>query len=206
LISSCLLSGICSLAVWNVSAQTGPKKGLILPGHSVAGVRLGDDAAHFEEVFPKRSTSNDHSSSGSIGQGCPTEIYYWSDLAPDTSVVTAYLNNGEISQISTQGPLFSLSNDLRTGATEAQVKQRYPKGVRYILSGSASQLNGGRDLVYWVDKGAGVAFELAWWPSKKKRAVSRIDIFPKGSEFRPEGCISPPQQWQKLKQDPHRPS
>lgn len=180
-------------------AQTGPKAGLILPGQSVAGVKLGDDAAHFEQVFPKRSTSDDHSASGAVGQGCPTEIYYWSDLALDTSVVTAYLNNGEISLISSQGPVFSLSNGLKTGATEEQVKQAYPKGQGYVLSGSASRLNGGRNLVYWVDDGAGVAFKLAWWPSKKERAVSGIDVFPKGSDFRPEGCISPPQQWEKLK-------
>lgn len=199
LMSLCLTVGICALTGWSARAQTGPRAGLILPGQSVAGVKLGDDAAHFEKVFPKRPTSDDHSPSGAVGEGCPTEIYYWSDLALNTTVVTAYLNNGEISQISTQGPVFSLPNGLKTGATEEQVKQADPKGQGYVLSGSASRLNGGRNLVYWVDKRAGVAFKLTWWPSKKERTVSGIDIFPKGSDFRPEGCISPPQQWVKLK-------
>lgn len=199
LTSSRLVLAICVLAGCSATAQNGPKTSIILPGQSVAGVKLGDDAARFEQVFPKRSASDDHSSSGSVGQGCPTEIYYWSDLATDTSVVTAYLSEGTISQISVQGPMFSLPDGLKTGTTEERVKQAYPKAQGYVLSGSASHLNGGRNLLYWVDKGAGVAFKLAWWPSKGKRAVSGIDVFPKGSDFRPEGCISPPQSWKQLR-------
>jgi hypothetical protein len=199
LIRWCLLLGVGTLAGWNAMGQSEHKEELVLPGTSVAGVKLGDDAAHFEQVFPKHPTSDNHSPSGGVGDGCPTEIYYWSDLALETSVVTAYLNAGQISQISTQGPLFSLPNDLKTGATEEQVEREYPKGLGYVLSGSASRLNGGRNLVYWVDRAAGVAFKLTWWPRKKERTVSGIDIFPKGSDFRPEGCISPPQQWKKLK-------
>jgi hypothetical protein len=195
----CLTVGICALAGWSVRAQTGPRTGLILPGTSVAGVKLGDDASRFEAVFPKRPESDDHSLSGAVGEQCSTEIYYWSDLALDTSVVTAYLKNGEISQLSAQGPMFSLPNGLKTGATEEQVKQAYPNGRMYVLLNSGGKVNGGRDLNYWVDKNAGVAFKLAWWQSKMQRSVSGIDIFPKGSAYRPDGCISLPQKWQQLK-------
>jgi hypothetical protein len=199
LIPLCLTAGICALAGWNAWAQTGQRTGLILPGTSVAGVKLGDDASRFEAVFPKRPASEDHSLSGAVGDQCPTEIYYWSDLALDTSVVTAYLKNGDISQLSVQGPMFSLQNGLKAGATEEQVKQAYPNGQMYVLLYSGSKVNGGRDLHYWVDKRAGVAFKLAWWQSRKRRSVSGIDIFPKESAYRPEGCISPPQQWQQTK-------
>ncbi len=199
LIILCLAVGACALAGRSAIAQTEPKTGLILPGSSVAGVKLGDNASRFDAVFPKGPVSENHSASGAVGEGCPTEIYYWSDLALNTSVVTAYLNAGEISQISTQGPVFFLPDGLKTGATEEQVKKAYPKGQGYVLLGSASHLNGERNLVYWVDKADGVAFKLTWWPSKKTRTVSGIDIFPKGSDFRPEGCISPPQQWMRLK-------
>lgn len=199
LMSLCLTLGVCVLAGWSAVAQTEPKTELILPGTSVAGVKLGDDVSRFEAVFPKRPASEDHSRTGAVAEQCPTEIYYWSDLALDTSVVTAYLKDGRISQLSTQGPKFSLPNGLKTGASEILVKQAYPKGQGYVLMGSASRLNGGRNLVYWVDKRAGVAFKLAWWQSKKQRSISGIDIFPKGSDYRPEGCISPPQRWDKLK-------
>lgn len=199
LMSSYLMLGICAMAALNAAAQTQPKMGRVLPGTSVAGVKLGADASRFEAVFPKRPASEDHSLTGGSGGTCPTELYYWSDLDLNTSVVTAYLRDGKISQLSAQGPMFSLPNGLKTGATEEQVKHAYPKGHGYVLLGSASHLNGGRNLDYWIDRGAGVAFKLAWWQSKKQRSVSGIDVFPKGSDFRPEGCISPPQQWQSLK-------
>lgn len=189
LTSSRFVLAICVLAGCSATAQNGPKMSIILPGQSVAGVKLGDDAARFEQVFPKRSASDDHSSSGSVGQGCPTEIYYWSDLAADTSVVTAYLSDGTISQISVQGPMFSLPDGLKTGTTEEQVKQAYPKAQGYVLAGSASHLNGGRNLLYWVDKGAGVAFKLAWWPSKGKRLSAESTCSPRGPTSDPRGAF-----------------
>jgi len=181
-------------------AQTAPKSDLILPGASVAEVELDGSPMSFQTVFSRCPGRAGAQIGRSGGTACPDAIYYWSDLARDPGVVTAYLNDGVISQISTQGPVFSLPNGLRTGATEEQVKRAYPKGQGYVLSGSAGHLNGGRNLVCWADEGAGVAFKFTWWPSKKESTLSGIDIFPKGSDFRPEGCISPPQQWEKLKQ------
>lgn len=203
LISLCLAVGICGLAGRMTMAQTKPKVGLVLPGDSILGVKLGDDASRFEAAFPKRPETENHSPSGTVGDQCPTEIYYWSDLAPDTSVATAYLKDGAISQLSVQGPMFSLPNGLKTGATEERVKQAYPKGQMYVLLYSGGKVNGGRDLHYWVAREAGIAFELAWWQTKMQRLVEKIDVFTKGSEFRPEGCISQPQEWQKVKQTPH---
>lgn len=194
----CFVLGGYALAGSNLMAQAGPDVGLILPGISVAGLKLGSTPAAFQAVFSQRP-GHTNSVYGSDGEGCPDELYYWSDLEFNLSKVDAYFKNGEVSQLSVLGPKFSLANGLKTGATEEQVKQAYPKGRMYVLLHSGSKVNGGRDLHYWVDKGAGVAFKLTWWGSKKKRTVSGIDIFPKGSDFRPEGCISPPQQWDKLK-------
>jgi len=199
LMSLCLTIGICVLAGWSAMAQTEPRADIILPGTSVAGVKLGSDPSAFQSAFSQRSGHANSSQTGTFGGGCPDRIYYWSDLARDTSVATAYLKDGTISQLSVQGPVFSLPNGLRTGATEEQVKQAYPKGQMYVLLNSGSKVNGGRDLHYWVDKGAGVAFKLAWWQSKKLRSVSGIGIFSKEFDYRPEGCISSPQQWQQLK-------
>ena len=57
----------------------------------------------------------------------------------------------------------------------------------------------GRDLIYWVDKNAGIAFELYCNERKKQRLVRSIDVFEKGADYQPEGCVSPPQLWRELK-------
>jgi hypothetical protein len=204
--SSWLLFGACAMAFWVATAQTEPKKDLVLPGTSVAEVKLGSDPSTFQSAFSQQPGQVNSSQTGTFGEGCPDRIYYWSDLAPNTSVATAYLKNGAISQLSVQGPVFSLPDDLKTGATEEQVRRAYRKGQMYVLLYSGSKVNGGRDLLYWVDKEAGVAFKLAWWQSKKLRLASGIDIFPKGSDYQPEGCVSPPQQWQAQKEGSRRPS
>lgn len=192
--------GTCVLTIRGVTAQTEPKADLIiLPGTSVAGVKLGSDPSTFQSAFSQQAGHVNSSQTGTFGEGCPDRIYYWSDLGRDTSVATAYLKDGAISQLSVQGPVFSLPNGLKTGATEEQVKQAYPNGQMYVLVNSGSKVNGGRDLHYWVDKGAGIAFRLAWWQSKKLRNVSGIDIFLRGSDYRPEGCISMPHEWEKVK-------
>ena len=203
LVSSCLLLGVLALVGRKAPAQNGPETNLILPGMSVAGVELGSSPSSFQTVFSQHPGLAGGQVGRSGGAPCPDAVYYWSDLARDPSVVTAYVEDSGISQLSVVGPRFSLPNGLKTGATEEQVKRAYPKGQEYVLLGSASKLNGGRNLLYWIDRGAGVAFKLAWWQSKKLRSVSGIDIFPKGSNYRPDGCISLPQQWQELKRTPH---
>ena len=78
-----------------------------------------------------------------------------------------------------------------------RVKSLFPSGRAYALIGSGSDLVGGRDLIYWVDEKAGVAFEFYWNRRKKYRLVGGIDVFVPGTDYRPDGCISPPQQWRE---------
>lgn len=206
LIVSWLALGICVPSGWGATAQTDPTAGLIVPGTSIARLKLGSNPSAFQTVFSKRSGSANSAEIGTVGEGCPDKVYYWNDLKVNTSKIDAYFRNGQITQISAFGPSFFLSNGLRTGSTEQSVEHAYPKGRMYVLMHSASKVNGVRDLHYWVDKGAGIAFELDWSQNKKQRFVGSIDIFTKEVDFRPEGCISPPQRWQTLKQNPHRPS
>jgi hypothetical protein len=198
-ISFLVVLGAWVLASMSAIAQADPNAGLILPGVSVMGLKLGGAPSAFQAVFSKRSGSANSAQSGTVGEGCPDTVYYWNDLEVDTSKVDAYFKNGEVSQISAYGPKFSLSNGLRTGSAEQSVERAYPRGLMHVLLYSGGKVNGGRDVHYWVDKEAGIAFELDWWQSKKQRFVGSIDIFPKGSGFRPDGCISTPQEWKQLK-------
>ena len=186
------------LVTTNMMAQAVPDGGLILPGVGIAGLKLGSAPFAFEAVFSKRPGNSNSAPSGTVGEGCPDKVYYWNDLEVHPSKVDAYFKGDEVSPLSVFGPRFSLSNGLMTGETEQRVERAYPHGRNSVLLYSASKVNGGRDVHYWVDKEAGIAFELDWWQNKKQRFVGNIDIFPRGSDYHPEGCTSPPQQWEKL--------
>jgi hypothetical protein len=189
----CLLFATCSVTHSVAIAQTLPADGLILPGESVAGVKLGSDFSSFEAVFQKHPDADEdmHDS------GCAGRVYHWVDIDRGATGVYAYIRDAKIYQLSVHTPRFALSNGIKLEVPEEQVRRAYPSGQRFVLEHSASTVVGGRDLVYWVDKGIGVAIELYWDQRKKQRLVNAIDIFPKGTDYRPEGCILPPQKWTK---------
>lgn len=182
------------------AAEAARSDGVIIPGESVAGVRLGSDFSDFERAFPKHP----HADTEYPDNGCGDRVYQWVDIDRSATGIFVYLKDDKIYQFSVQTPRFALPNGVALEASEEQVKRAFPKGLAYVLVGSGSAAVGGRDLVYWVDKGSGVAVELYWNHRKRTRLVRSIDIFRKGASYRPEGCISPPQQWRELKQSSPR--
>ena len=110
-------------------------------------------------------------------------MYHWVDVDRGATGVYAYLRNGNIYQLSVHTPRFALPNGVKTESSEEHVKSAYPKGRRYVLLQSGSAVVGGRDLVYWVDKGTGVAIELYWNQRKKQGFVNGIDIFERGDKL-----------------------
>jgi hypothetical protein len=193
-------SGAIMLGACIASANMPSQEGLIRPGEGVAGVELGSHFSRFESVFPKHPTFDEDIPDTLCGAG---RVYHWLDIDKGATGVYAYLKNDEIYQLSVQTPRFALSNGIKTEASEKQVKGAYPHGRRYVLLGSGMVAVGGRDLVYWVDKKQGVAFELYWYREKKQRFVRAIDIFRRGTDYFPEGCITPPQEWRELSPRTH---
>src|SRR2546425_12355076 len=57
---------------------------------------------------------------------------------------------------------------------------------------------GGRDLIYWVSQEKGIAFELYYNRKVGHRLIYKVIVFEAGSQFFPEGCIVPPQEWHEL--------
>jgi hypothetical protein len=190
---SLLLCFVALTTCFSTLGQSPPASGLILPGSSVAGVKLGSHFADFEAVFPKHPPFDEDMPDSQ----CAGRIYHWLDLDQRANGVYAYLKNDQIYQLSVQTPRFTLSNGIGMEASERRVKRAYPRGRMYVLLGSGSAANGGRDLIYWVDQPAGVAFEFDWDRRKHRRSLAGIDVFRKGSRYFPDGCISPPQQWRE---------
>ncbi len=144
----------------------------------------------------------DEDATDNVQDGCPGRSYHWLDIDRNANGVYAYFKNGKLYQLSVHTPRFALANGVHIDSRTEEVKQAYPGGREYMLLGSGSAVVGGKDLIYWVDMADGIAFEFYWNGRKHERLVSGIDIFPKGSDYLPSGCISPPQKWQQLKQTP----
>lgn len=168
------------------------KNGIIVPGESVGDVKLGSEFSTFEANFPRHAEADEDTANG----GCSERIYHWVDVDRDATGVYAYLREGKIYQLSVHTPRFSLANGIKVESSEEQVEKSYPRGRGYVLLHSGSAAVGGQDLTYWVDKRAGVAIELYWNQERKQRLVNGIDIFAGGTDYRPEGCTLPPQEWQ----------
>lgn len=178
----------------------------IHPGKGVGALSLGDGHAQFEKVFPKAPNGWDRAYTGEA-TGCPKEFFYWDTKVRDSSDLIAYLTGKQISLITLRGPAFALANGIAplywpkgvvTGTTMEQVKKAYPDGKLYVLTGTANDRNYGRNRYYWVVPKAGIAFALVWIPSKKQRLVKTIEIFAPGTDFKPEGCVSPTEKFKAL--------
>ena len=126
---------------------------------------------------------------------CDHSSYHWLDMDLRANGVYAYLSNDKIDQLRVQTPRFSLASGLKVEASAERVTRIYPGGRLYVLRHSGSKVVGGRDLQYWVDNISGIAFEFYWDSQKKRRSVRSIDIFPSGTVYQPEGCVSSPREW-----------
>lgn len=189
-----ILVGICWVVSVPAKCQPIPH-GLIMPGDSVAGVKLGSSLAEFKAVFPKHTAGDQSWDDDLCGGG---GSYQWVDVDLGATGVYAYYRGDKIYQIRVQTPRFSLSNGLKQKNPEEKVKHLYPEGRAYVLQYSGSEAVGGRDLQYWVDRGSGIAFELYWDRMHKRRLVRSIDVFSVGTEYQPQGCVAPPRKWIRI--------
>jgi hypothetical protein len=188
---------LCCASIAYGNAQL-PKAGIIIPGESVGSLELGSTFSEFEALFPV-NPGVDENMAGSMQDHCPERSYHWVDLDRNATGVYALFEGARIYQLSIQTPRFSLANGIGMDSSASNVKHTYPAGREYVLLGSGGEDVGGKNLLYWVDKPDGLAFEFYWNKRKRQRLVSAITIFKKALEYRPQGCISPPQKWQEVK-------
>jgi hypothetical protein len=185
-----------SVGATGMHAQA-PQQGTIIPGKSLAGLKLGSTFSDFSALFPKHPDV-DEDFMRSTQDDCPDRSYHWVDIDRDATGVYALFRGTIIYQLAIQTPRFKLENGIGMDTAADDVERTYTAGKEYILRGSGSEVVGGKDLLYWVDKADGIAFELYWNKHKRLRQISAITIFDKGSDYKPDGCISPPQQWQAI--------
>jgi len=172
---------------------TSPDSGITKPGERVGGVRIGDTRTRAIELFGKPTDEL------RLESDCPPWTVHWVDFANERSGVFVYMKNGRIFQIQAETPRYATVEGIKSDSSPGDVRRFYPQSRAYQLTGSGSKNNGGRDLIYWVDREKGIAFELRYSYKTRKRLVSYIFVYEPGSNFQPEGCVSAPQQWRELK-------
>jgi hypothetical protein len=172
---------------------------LIVPGESVALLRVGDSRERMLELFPKKPNIDLEYNYDQKCCGCDFSDYHW--LPPDfkSNGLFFYLKQGRIYQISVQSDLFATSKGVKLESTPETVRRQYPDANRaYVYLNSSSKFTGWRNIVYWVDGISGVAFEFYYDRKERRRYVGAIIVFDPESEFQPDGCTSSLREFTEL--------
>jgi hypothetical protein len=177
-----------------VSQESESQTALIKPGSGVGVIRLGDSRENLVKVIGGKFEEYSHDSP------CKYTEMHWYDLDADRNGLFVYLTGGRVTQIESDSPRYRTAEGISSDASAESVRSKYRDLLQaYILLGSGSKVNGGRDLVYWVDRQNGIAFEFYYNHKAKNRRVSKIIVFEPNTDFQPEGCLSPPQELRKLR-------
>lgn len=169
---------------------------LIIAGRSVGPLQLGDTHERALELLGK--PIEEYTYDENSFTRCRYTELHWRGEDSEYHEIFAYLKEGRIYQIEIFTHRYATADGIKSGATPQQVIQHYPSLQAYQLVGSGGQSDGGQDIIYWVDRNAGIAFGLYYSPQIRNRQVESISIFSPDTDFLPEGCISQPQEWRKL--------
>jgi hypothetical protein len=175
-----------------------PGPSVIIPGRSVGPLQLGDTRERALELFgePTEEYAYDENSLGR----CKLTEMHWNDLIyNDRWGIFIYLRNNRIYQIFADTPRYATAAGITSDSSPQNVRRNHLTLQSYVLMHSGSKVNGGRDLIYWVDRSTGIAFEFYYHRSLDTRRVASIIVFEPDVEFLPKGCNEIPQEWRELK-------
>jgi hypothetical protein len=147
------------------------------------------------ELFPKKVSDEEYD----YAPACQTTEIHWVDLDLDANGLFIFLGSGRVTQIQAETPRFRTREEITHDSPPALVRRHYPRIETYVFLDSGGEIVGGRDLIYWVDRHQGIAFEFYYDRRARKRRVKSVIVFEQGTEFQPGGCEQDRWQWRKLK-------
>ena len=183
-----------------IASQLPSNPNLTIPGTSVGLLRLGDTRERVLELFPKKTGDEEYTYNKSCC-GCSFEYseIHWLPADFKNNGLFIYLREGRVFQIMAETDLFPTRDRIVEDSTPKEVRRHYPNlSKAFVLLGSGAEVVGGRELTYWVDSGAGIAFEFYFNRRKGQRLVKSIIVFEPNSEFQPDGCVSVPQELKEI--------
>jgi hypothetical protein len=182
-----------------------PKPGLIIAGHSVGDLRLGDARDRISEMFRRKPNVDGEVFLDSAPLACHRTEIHWLDMERINrklvvhSGVWIYVKDDRVFQIESETPRFRTPEGVTEQSLPEQVRRTYKNLQAFALMSSSNKINGPRDLVYWVDQEKGIAFELYYNGVRNRRLVAKIAVFAPETTFQPRGCVDEPQVWNKLR-------
>jgi len=167
---------------------------LIDPGVGVGALKLGDSRDRALELFPRKAEDQEWT------DDCGTTLdWVDSDNPMGRGDVFIRLNKkGKIFQIESATTRFHTAEDITTFSETEKVAHAYRDMRAFVLLTPPSPALGDRPLVFWIDKKKGIAFALAYDPSRRKRYVYKIIVFEPNKDFCPEQEKTSSPKWQSI--------
>ena len=155
--------------------------------------KVGDSRDRALELFPQKPEDQEWN------DDCGTTLD-WVDTSNPMGRGDVYirLKKGKIFQIESSTTRFHTAEDITTFSDPDKIRSAYKEMKAYVLLTAPSPALGDRPLVFWIDKRKGIAFELAFDPSRHKRYVYKVIVFEPNKDFCPEQEKTTSPKWQSI--------
>jgi hypothetical protein len=134
-----------------------------------------------QELFPAKQNVDQEWSDSQ--DDCGTVIN-WVDFERRGNVFV-HLREGVVFQIDSATFRFKTKDGITNGAAPEEVRKRYKELRAFNLSNGWSEAEGGRPLVYWVDKNKGIGFAFAYYRRKRTWYLYHLVVFRPGASICP---------------------
>jgi hypothetical protein len=167
---------------------------LIEPGLRVGPLKIGDTRERALELFPKKAEDQEWD------DPCGTTLD-WVDASNPAGRgdLSIRLKKERVFQIESSTTRFQTAEGITTFDSPEKIERAYKNMSAYVLLTNPQPSLGDRPLVFWVDRKKGIAFSLAYDPSRHKRYLYKIIVFAPRKEFCPEQEKTDSPKWQSIR-------
>ncbi len=179
----------------------------IVAGQSVGFLSLGDNRQRAIELFGRPDTEYDYDNETKLDCSRNTkELRFWELYDKSSPFFSGrgngawvYLRDDKIFQIKIQSDKFATKDGITVMSDPKKVKRLYPNSEAWVEINTQCDCTGGQNLIYWIDKGSGIAFEFHYHQKLRKKYLAYVFVFEPNTAFLPDGCVFlETQAWEQL--------
>jgi hypothetical protein len=160
-------------------------------GASIGELKLGDTRERALRLFRLRAHV-DQKWTDACGDG-----YNWVDQEHGGNIFVRF-RNGRVSQIESTSPYYHTMDGVKAYDSPEDVARRYRNLKAYVLLNLTNSALGDRPLIFWLDRGSGLAFSFAYYPDERRRYLYKIIVFRRDTDLCAEGETTKSPDWKEL--------